>query len=384
MKNSEHRKTTHSVLDLVRDQLRTLVPYQSARRLFGADPKKLFLDANELPFEPQRRSFEINDYNHYADVAPRNLRRAYAAYAGVSEDNVIATRGADESIELLVRTFCEPGSDGVVFFPPTYGLYEITSTIHGAQVLPVPLLGDFNLDREAIARAPSNIKLVFLCNPNNPTGNLIPPKDLRFVLDTFRDRAIVAIDEAYIEFCPEQSSVPLLAEYENLVVIRTMSKAFGLAGIHVGFSLANREIIDLLRKTITPYPIPSPCAEIAFDALSPAGIGQLQSNRAHIEKSRTLFLEGLRKLENVERIYPGVGNFVLVKYKDADETFNGLVKRGIIARNQNAIVPLQGCIRFSIGTTDQMTLVLRALRSMEKSGRRNVNGQDRNSVLAAT
>ncbi|MDW1632312.1 aminotransferase class I/II-fold pyridoxal phosphate-dependent enzyme, partial [Vibrio sp. Y176] len=180
--------------------------------------------------------------------------------------------GADEGIELLVRAFCEPGQDAILYCPPTYGMYAISAETIGVERKTVPLTSDWQLDHTGIESNLDNVKLVFVCSPNNPTGNLVKREDIVSLLEMTKDRAIVVMDEAYIDFCPEASTVDLLAQYPNLAILRTLSKAFALAGLRCGFTLANEELINVLLKVIAPYPVPVPVAEIAVQALSEAGL----------------------------------------------------------------------------------------------------------------
>ncbi len=216
-----------SIEQLARDNVRALTPYQSARRLGGKGD--VWLNANEyptaVPFELSQQTL-----NRYPECQPKAVIENYAAYAGVKPEQVLVSRGADEGIELLVRAFCEPGRDAVLFCPPTYGMYSVSAETIGVECRTVPTKADWQLDLPAIADSLANVKVVYVCSPNNPTGQIINPQDFRTLLEMTRDKALVVADEAYIEFCPQATLAGWLAEYPHLVILRTLSKAFALAG----------------------------------------------------------------------------------------------------------------------------------------------------------
>lgn len=256
---------------LARQQIQALTPYLSARRIGGSGD--VWLNANESPFNNEYKT-DFARLNRYSDCQPKAMIQAYANYAGVQPEQVLTSRGADEGIELLIRAFCEPNQDVILFCPPTYGMYAISAETFGVERKKVPLTTDWQLDLPSIEANLDRVKLVFVCSPNNPTGNLVKRADIIKLLEMTQDRAIVVMDEAYIDFCPEASTVDLLAQYPNLAILRTLSKAFALAGLRCGFTLANAELINVLLKVIAPYPVPVPVAEIAVQALSPAGLAR--------------------------------------------------------------------------------------------------------------
>ncbi|HBK7433558.1 TPA: histidinol-phosphate transaminase, partial [Vibrio cholerae] len=271
---------------LARQQIQALTPYLSARRIGGSGD--VWLNANESPFNNEYKT-DFARLNRYSDCQPKAMIQAYANYAGVQPEQVLTSRGADEGIELLIRAFCEPNQDVILFCPPTYGMYAISAETFGVERKKVPLTTDWQLDLPSIEANLDRVKLVFVCSPNNPTGNLVKRADIIKLLEMTQDRAIVVMDEAYIDFCPEASTVDLLAQYPNLAILRTLSKAFALAGLRCGFTLANAELINVLLKVIAPYPVPVPVAEIAVQALSPAGLARakyqvldLGANRAYL------------------------------------------------------------------------------------------------------
>lgn len=282
-----------SIEQLARDNVRALTPYQSARRLGGKGD--VWLNANEyptaVPFELSQQTL-----NRYPECQPKAVIENYAAYAGVKPEQVLVSRGADEGIELLVRAFCEPGRDAVLFCPPTYGMYSVSAETIGVECRTVPTKADWQLDLPAIADSLVNVKVVYVCSPNNPTGQIINPQDFHTLLEMTRDKALVVADEAYIEFCPQATLAGWLAEYPHLVILRTLSKAFALAGLRCGFTLANEEVIALLMKVIAPYPLSTPVADIAAQALSAQGIAAMRERVAQILNERQYLVDALRTM----------------------------------------------------------------------------------------
>ena len=216
------------------------------------------------------------------------MEAAYAAYVGLQPDQVLALRGADEAIDLLLRAYCQAGTDGIIISSPTYGMYQVCANIQNADVIDVPLTEDYRLDVPVIL-AQEGIKLVFICNPNNPTGNSFNREDILTILRFFEGRALVVIDEAYMEFCPGESLVPEMVNFENLVVVRTMSKAFGLAGVHVGYLLANETVMVMMRKVSAPYPLADPCAQIALQSLNDNSTHFMNKQVNQINQTRDSF-----------------------------------------------------------------------------------------------
>ncbi len=282
---------------LARQQIQALTPYLSARRIGGSGD--VWLNANESPFNNEYKT-DFARLNRYSDCQPKAMIQAYANYAGVQPEQVLTSRGADEGIELLIRAFCEPNQDAILFCPPTYGMYAISAETFGVERKKVPLTTDWQLDLPSIEANLDRVKLVFVCSPNNPTGNLVKRADIIKLLEMTQDRAIVVMDEAYIDFCPEASTVDLLAQYPNLAILRTLSKAFALAGLRCGFTLANAELINVLLKVIAPYPVPVPVAEIAVQALSPAGLARAKYQVLDLGANRAYLQVGLSMVPGVQ------------------------------------------------------------------------------------
>lgn len=330
---------------LARKQVQQLTPYLSARRIGGCGD--VWLNANESPFNNEYKT-DFARLNRYSECQPKELIEAYASYAGVKPEQTLTSRGADEGIELLIRAFCEPNEDAILFCPPTYGMYGISAETMGVARNVVPLTAEWQLDLPAIEQNLEKVKLVFVCSPNNPTGNLVKREDIVSLLEMTKDRAIVVMDEAYIDFCPEASTVDLLEQYPNLAILRTLSKAFALAGLRCGFTLANEEIINVLLKVIAPYPVPVPVADIAIQALSEAGLARAKYQMLDLNANRAYLQVGLSMIAGVE-VFEGWGNYLLVKFSDGDALFKAAWDTGIILRNS----PIENCVRISVGNRDE-------------------------------
>ncbi|HDQ5435619.1 TPA: histidinol-phosphate transaminase [Vibrio cholerae] len=340
---------------LARQQIQALTPYLSARRIGGSGD--VWLNANESPFNNEYKT-DFARLNRYSDCQPKAMIQAYANYAGVQPEQVLTSRGADEGIELLIRAFCEPNQDVILFCPPTYGMYAISAETFGVERKKVPLTTDWQLDLPSIEVNLDRVKLVFVCSPNNPTGNLVKRADIIKLLEMTQDRAIVVMDEAYIDFCPEASTVDLLAQYPNLAILRTLSKAFALAGLRCGFTLANAELINVLLKVIAPYPVPVPVAEIAVQALSPAGLARAKYQVLDLGANRAYLQVGLSMVPGVQ-VFEGWGNYLLVKFPDGDALFKAAWEHGIILRNS----PIENCVRISVGNREECEKTVAFIRN---------------------
>lgn len=362
--------TASGVNSLARQLVKDLVPYASARSSMSGGA--VWLNANENALAP---AYQLDStFNRYPSCQPKAVINAYAAYAGVSIEQVLVSRGADEGIELLIRSFCEPKTDSITICPPTYGMYAISAESNQTAVNKV-LLDNEQLDLDGIfATQP---KLVFICSPNNPTGDLIPRQQIIAVLEHFKDKALVVVDEAYIEFAPEASVVPLLSQYPHLVVLRTLSKAFGLAGLRCGFTLAAPQIINALKKMIAPYPIAEPVAQIAAQALSAAGIRQMQQSVATINQLRTDFITAARQMPGVQKIWPSNANYVLLQVADAADCVAALIKADILIRNQSSQLGLSQVVRVSVGNADEMQRLTVAMQQYFSADNTALNNQQK-------
>lgn len=350
-----------NINNLSRKNIQALTPYQSARRLGGKGD--IWLNANEYPISP---NFDLTNrtFNRYPEPQPQAVVEGYAAYAGVSPDNVLVSRGGDESIELIIRAFCEV-DDKVMYCPPTYGMYAVSAETCGIACKTVPLTADFQLNLVEIERQLEGVKVVFVCSPNNPTGNLIKRSDLLALLQMTAGRAIVVVDEAYIEFCPEATMATELANYPHLAIIRTLSKAFALAGLRCGFTLANVALIQVLQKVIAPYPLPVPVSDIAAQALQPQGLAQMQCSVAELLANRADLQKNLENLPLVEQVYPSEANYLLVKFKDGQKVFRSLWEQGIILRDQHKALNLKDCVRITVGTKEENDKVVQSIAEVK-------------------
>ncbi|MFH7585570.1 histidinol-phosphate transaminase [Oceanimonas smirnovii] len=347
-----------SLTQLARTKVQELTPYQSARRIGGQG--HIWLNANEAADSGQF-SLNCERLNRYPECQPPQVIERYAAYAGVNPERVLVSRGGDEGIELLIRTFCEPGSDRILITSPTYGMYAISAETNGVQVVDVPLTQARQPDFDGIIARLDEVKIVFLCSPNNPTGDLVDKAGLVRLLKAAQDKALVVVDEAYIEFCPAHSQVDLLNDYNNLVIIRTLSKAFGLAGIRCGFTLASPEVIGLLLKVIAPYPVAEPVAQIAAQALSEEGLLLMRQRVEEINQLKTELTEQLQKHAQVKEVFAPNGNYLLVRFTPGSEIFARMSRAGIILRDFATRPGLADCIRITIGSRAEMDAVLDVL-----------------------
>lgn len=338
--------------NLARDSVKAITPYASARRSMSGG--SIWLNANENALAAEYHLH--GSYNRYPECQPPALIGAYADYAGVDATQVLVSRGADEGIELLIRSFCEPGQDRVVICPPTYGMYAISAQSNQVECSVVPLRADFTLDVPAI-KACEQTKLVFICSPNNPTGDLIPRAQIIEVLEFYKETALVVVDEAYIEFAANATTVDLLASYPNLVILRTLSKAFALAGLRCGFTIAAANIINALKQMIAPYPLAAPVAEIAVQALSSQGQQRMLQSVGIINELRNNFMEFARSIPAFKQVYASNANYVLLQVNDAAAWVNAIAADGILVRNQSSQLGLSQVIRVSIGSPEEMQLL---------------------------
>ncbi|WP_440873923.1 histidinol-phosphate transaminase [Thalassotalea sp. PLHSN55] len=356
--------STNSLVNkLARTELIDMVPYQSARRLQagnGAFNEKIWLNANEAPGTGEYK-VSSDCINRYPDFQPDNLLDAYSEYCALPKQQVLATRGADEGIELLIRTFCTPYQDNIVICPPTYGMYAISAENHGAGITKVPLINN-ELDLDGLAEQVGKAKVVFLCSPGNPTGNLLPHGQIKQALELFKDDAIVVVDEAYIEFDAQKSVASWLSDYDNLVVLRTLSKAFALAGLRCGFTLASEAIITMMSKVIAPYPISAPVAEIASQALNQTGLAKMNAQVSNVISLRESLIDWLKAQAWCETVFPSDANFVLFKTAKKDEIFNLLMKHNILIRDQSKQQQLANCLRISIGSEQELESLKKSIK----------------------
>ncbi len=353
-----------SALSLARTNVLALSPYSSARMESG--PAPLMLNANESPWPSPGVALELN---RYPDPQPAALLERLAHIYDVPAARVLAVRGSDEAIDLLVRAFCRPGIDSIAISPPTFGMYEVCAGIQGAVIESVPLAtDDFSLDADAMLAALSSaVRVVFVCSPNNPTGSLVPLATIEHLAGALAGRALVVVDEAYIEFAESDSAAKLLDRYSNLGVLRTLSKAWALAGVRIGTLLAAPELITLLRRIMPPYPLATPCVEIAVAALDVDGERLTGERVATTIAERERLAAALSTLSSVRKVYPSRANFLTVHLHDASHILRGLSAQGIAVRDVGRHPGLRGCLRFTIGTPEENSRLLEALRRIAEA-----------------
>ncbi|MFA0157245.1 histidinol-phosphate transaminase [Vibrio sp. 10N.261.46.A3] len=346
---------TSFIDSLVPQAVKKLIPYQSARRIGGDG--RVWLNANELESSLFQ---EEASHNRYPDFLPQDIAKAYQDYCG-TDAATVAVRGADEAIDLLIRTFCKPASDNILICSPTYAMYEFCADALAINTLDSPLQEDFCLNVADIVNKAELANIVFLCSPNNPTGNVIPKSDLIQVLEGTIGKSLVVVDEAYIEFEPQTSAVSLIERYPHLVVIRTLSKAFGLAAVRCGFILASQNVMQYVAKLIPPYPMPDCSSQIVLDALSDERVSVMQDATQNLVELRNWFACELTQFDFIESVYPSSTNFILLRQKAGHQVFSVLAKDGIVTRNQNHEPALRNCVRISIGSQESMLEVITSL-----------------------
>ncbi|WP_296816726.1 histidinol-phosphate transaminase [Brevundimonas sp.] len=342
---------------LARPEIRDLPPFQLAERGAADDVQ---LDANENPFPPLVDGPLARDLNRYPDPRPESLRARMAALYGVPTDRLLLTRGGDDAIDILVRAFCRPGEDAVLVRPPTFGAYAHFARMSGARVIERPLGQDFRFDVEstvAVAREDSAVKLVFVCSPNNPTGTLTPAADIRALAEAMSD-TLVLVDEAYVEFADGESVAPLAGEIPNLLVLRTLSKAYGLASARVGCLIGDPEVLEMAGRTLPPYPLPGPSIAAAELALSASRRPVVEARIELLKTERRRVAERLSASPWLTSVQEGGGNFLLLETNAPEALAVRLRERGVRARFRPQVSP--GAVRLSIGSPEENDLALAA------------------------
>ncbi len=342
---------------ILRENIKNLTPYSSARDEFQGEAS-VYLDANENAFG----SPLDEQYNRYPDPMQYNVKKRLSEIKGLPVRNIFLGNGSDEAIDILFRSFCNPGVDNVILVPPTYGMYEVSANINDIQTKKVNLTEDFQLNLEGIAEAiDKNTKLIFICSPNNPTGNSINRDDVETLLNNFN--GIVVVDEAYINFSRQKTFIQELTEYSNLVVLQTLSKAWGLAGLRVGMAFASEEIIEVMNKVKPPYNMNESSQQLALKAL--ANVEQVNGWIKETLAQRDKLVLALKDLDFVLDIYPSDANFILIKTTNAKGIYNFLVSTGIIVRDRSKVELCQGCLRITIGTPTENDKLIDTLKTFK-------------------
>ncbi|WP_298480173.1 histidinol-phosphate transaminase [uncultured Maribacter sp.] len=339
---------------LVRPNIRKLKAYSSARGEFqGNGEKMMLLDANESPFE--------NGLNRYPDPQHRKLRARVSEIKDVPVENILLGNGSDELINLFFNAFCQPREDNVIVLPPTFGMYEVQANISDIELQKIELSEDFqpNIDR-ILEASNANTKMLFICSPNNPTGNSIDTDKIEQLLNQFK--GLVVIDEAYIDFSSKPSWTKRLNDFPNLIIIQTLSKAYGLAGIRLGMCYASKEIIEILNRLKLPYNINSLTQRKALSKLE--NLPLIQEKIERLLEGREFVVSQLQKIDCITTIYPSDANFVLAKFDDADKRYKELIAKGIVVRNRSTQHGCSSTLRLTIGTREENIVLIKALKDL--------------------
>ena len=342
-----------NIEDLTRDNIKQLAPYSSARDEFSGKAS-VFLDANENSLG----SPLIKWYNRYPDPHQVALKAAIGQIKKIATENIFLGNGSDECIDVLYRSFCRPGIDNIIICPPTYGMYEVSAHINDIEVRQAPLLEDFQLNLAHLeSLVDENTRIIWICSPNNPTGNAINREDIEITLNNFN--GLVVVDEAYINFSRQQSFIKELSDYPNLVVLQTFSKAWGLAGLRLGMAFADKPVIDILSKVKPPYNINQATQELALKAIEE--LGQVNDMIQEIVAMRDALTEVFNRIPIIRKVYPSDANFLLIKIDQAGKVYDYLVSREIIVRNRSRVLLCEDCLRITIGTEKENTILIDAL-----------------------
>ena len=348
-------KPKDRILDWARPEIIALKPYQSAREEFVNDGRKMILlDANENPFD--------NGMNRYPDPMQKKLKQRLAEDRGVAIEQIYLGNGSDEVLNQLMIAFCTPSKDEAIILPPTFGMYQVCADINGVKTVAVPLTKDFQLDVPAILAAQNKrTKMIFIPSPNNPTGNCFALEDIRLLLEQFN--GLVVVDEAYVEFAEDQSILPQLSDYDNLIVVQTFSKAQGLAGVRLGMCFGDPQIIHLMNKLKAPYNINVLSQDAVLKRLEEQGLIQQQVLQIRKEKER--IISEIKALSFIKKVYPSHANFFLAKVDQSSKRYKQLIERGIVVRNPSKNVNCANTLRITVGTPDENNALISALRTME-------------------
>jgi histidinol-phosphate aminotransferase len=342
---------TIDIQNFVRKNILSLKPYSSARDEFEGE-NGVFLDANENPF---------GEMNRYPDPYQRIIKEKLSKLNQISTDNIFLGNGSDEVIDLAFRIFCEPKKDKVLTFWPTYGMYEVSANINDVEIINLDLNEDFQIDLESLKPyfEDENLKIIFICSPNNPTGNSI--QNIEYILENFN--GIVFIDEAYIDFSPEESFRNQIKNYPNLIVSQTFSKAWGMASVRVGIAYASHEIIKFYNKVKPPYNISQLSQDAILNTLNDEKLNQVSENIEIILKEKKNLIENLEKLNLVKKIFPSDTNFILMEVEKANEIYQKLVNANVIVRNRNSII--KNCLRITVGSPEENLKLINELQKIE-------------------
>ncbi|WP_286914119.1 histidinol-phosphate transaminase [Flavobacterium sp. UBA4197] len=347
---------TFNIEKLIRKNVLQMKAYTAARDEFQKTaPEMIYLDANENPFD--------NGVNRYPDPQQQDLKKVIAAFRNVSAAAITLGNGSDELLDLIFRAFCTPDQDNIITLPPTYGMYEVLAGLNAVENRTVQLTPDFQLNiPEILNRVDPNTKLLFICSPNNPTGNTFPEKAITSLLEQFK--GIIVLDEAYIDFSETGSWLQKIADYPNLIIIQTFSKAFGMAGIRLGAAYASEAITAILNKIKPPYNINTLTQEKALTLINDT---KVKYKITLIKAEKENLIKVLLEVGFIKKIYPSAANFILVQVDDAEKRYRQLIDKGIVVRNRNNYPLCQNCLRITIGTKEENNQLLTALLEMNRS-----------------
>lgn len=342
---------TIDIKNLVRKNILSLKPYSSARDEFEGE-NGIFLDANENPF---------GELNRYPDPYQLKIKQKLSELNQIPSENIFLGNGSDEVIDLAFRIFCEPKKDKVLTFSPTYGMYEVSANINDVELINLELNKDFQIDLENLKPYlnDENLKIIFICSPNNPTGNSI--KNIKYILENFN--GIVFIDEAYIDFSPEESFRNQIKNYPNLIVSQTFSKAWGMASVRVGIAYASEEIIKFYNKVKPPYNISQLNQDAILNTLNDENINQVSENIKIILEEKKSLIQNLEKLDLVKTIFPSDANFILIEVDNANSVYQELVNQNVIIRNRNSVI--KNCLRITVGSPEENKKLIETLQTLK-------------------
>lgn len=342
-----------NIQQLLRDNIKSLKPYSTARDEFKGTAD-VYLDANENPYP--------SAYNRYPDPLQKKLKERIGEIKNINASQIFLGNGSDEAIDLIIRALCEPGKDSILITEPTYGMYSVCAGVNNISVKKVNLTVDFDLEIEAIhSNLDSTIKVIFLCSPNNPSGNLLSKDAIISLIDRFQ--GIVVVDEAYIDFASDPGFLPVLSQYPNLIVMQTLSKAWGLAGLRLGMAFASNEIIDVLNKIKYPYNINSITQQIVLEKL--ASVETKNDQVKEILKQRNKLIDELNGISVVLKIYPSDANFILVKMTQAKNIYEYLTSQSIIVRDRSSVTLCDNCLRITVGTEQENKKLIESLNKFK-------------------
>lgn len=345
---------TFNLNSLVRDNIKTLKPYSSARDEYKAiETDMIFLDANENPYE--------NGVNRYPDPKQKDVKQVLASIKKCNPNQIVLGNGSDEILDLIFRAFCEPKEDNVIILPPTYGMYKVLADINNIETKEVLLSANFQPNiNEILNRADAKSKILFLCSPNNPTGNSFDAQSVEKLLKEFN--GLIVIDEAYTDFSREKSWLNRLEEFPNLVITQTLSKAYGMAGIRLGICYASLTIVEILNRIKPPYNVNELTQQKALERLE--NYENVEREIAKINANKKLLLDTLPNISFIEKIYPSDANFMLVKVDDANLRYNQLIEKGIVIRNRTTQPLCENCLRITVGTERENLNLINAFKEI--------------------